>query len=135
MTHEKHTLDIEKDVTKLEKQKIAHDGDEALNAIEELQGETVELDQHTNKRLLSIIDWHLMPIMCFVYGMNYLDSMVFVFTSAWDYRCVLSYCYRNDAFLCQCHGHQDGSKPSRGSISVVREFVLLWYDFHLFCLY
>lgn len=77
MTHEKHTLDVEKDVTKLEKQKIVHDGDEALNAIEELQGETVELDQATNKRLLSIIDWHLMPIMCFVYGMNYLDSMLF----------------------------------------------------------
>jgi hypothetical protein len=23
---------------------------------------------------LKIIDWHMMPIMCFVYGMNYLDS-------------------------------------------------------------
>lgn len=77
MTYEKDSLDVEKDVTKLEKQKIAHDGDEALGAIEELQGEAVELDQGTNKRLLSIIDWHLMPIMCFVYGMNYLDSMFF----------------------------------------------------------
>lgn len=76
MTDEKPpTVDIEKDVTAEKPQKHAHDADEALNAFEELQGEAIELDPGTNKRLLRIIDWHLMPIMCFVYGMNYLDSM------------------------------------------------------------
>lgn len=56
-------------------EKHAHDADEALKALGDLQGETIELDEATNRRLLSVIDWHMMPIMCFVYGMNYLDSM------------------------------------------------------------
>lgn len=56
-------------------EKHAHDADEAMKAFEDLHGETIELDEQTNKRLLKIIDWHIMPIMCFVYGVNYLDSM------------------------------------------------------------
>lgn len=68
------TVDVEKDVSTEKQLARAHDADEALNAFEELQGEAIELDAGTNKRLLKIIDWHLMSIMCFVYGMNYLDS-------------------------------------------------------------
>lgn len=55
-------------------EKHSHDADEAMKAIEEMHGESIELDEATNRRLLSIIDWHMMPIMCFIYGMNYLDS-------------------------------------------------------------
>jgi ACS family allantoate permease-like MFS transporter len=55
-------------------EKHSHDADDAMKAIEELHGETIELDEATNRRLLKIIDWHMMPIMCFIYGMNYLDS-------------------------------------------------------------
>ena len=68
-------LDVEK--TKYIDPKIekhAHDADEAMKAMGTLQGETLELDEPTNRRLLKIIDWHMMPIMCVVYGMNYLDS-------------------------------------------------------------
>jgi hypothetical protein len=54
--------------------KHAHDADEAMKAFEGIEGESIILDEETNKRLLKIIDWHMMPIMCFVYGMNYLDS-------------------------------------------------------------
>ena len=75
MTDEKQPpaiVNMEKDVAEKQRQGQA---DEALNAFEELQGETITLDPGTSKRLLRIIDWHLMPIMCFVYGMNYLDSM------------------------------------------------------------
>ena len=54
----------------------AHDADEAFKALQEMHGEAFTLDDATNKRLLRIIDWHLMPIMCCVYGMNYLDSMM-----------------------------------------------------------
>jgi ACS family allantoate permease-like MFS transporter len=50
------------------------DADEALRAFESLNGEVITIDAETNKRLLRIIDWHLMPLMCLVYGMNYLDS-------------------------------------------------------------
>jgi ACS family allantoate permease-like MFS transporter len=51
------------------------DADEAMKAFTEM-GETMELDEATNRRLLRTIDWHIMPIMCFVYAMNFLDSML-----------------------------------------------------------
>ena len=56
-------------------EKHAHDADEAMKAVDEMRGEALELDEPTNRRLLRIIDWHMMPIMCVIYGMNYLDSM------------------------------------------------------------
>lgn len=56
-------------------EKHSHDADEAMKVLDELHGESLELDESTNRRLLRIIDWHMMPIMCFIYGMNYLDSM------------------------------------------------------------
>lgn len=68
-------VDVEKGThvdPKLEKH--AHDADEAMKAFDELQGEAIELDEATNRRLLKTIDWNLMPIMCCIYGMNYLDS-------------------------------------------------------------
>jgi ACS family allantoate permease-like MFS transporter len=58
-------------------EKHAHDADEAMKAFESMHGEAIELDEATNKRLLRTIDWHMMPIMCCIYGMNYLDSMFF----------------------------------------------------------
>lgn len=48
--------------------KHSHDADEAMKAFEGREGEVVEIDEATNKRLLRIIDWNLMPIMCVVYG-------------------------------------------------------------------
>lgn len=71
------SVDVEKDVKRTvdpSLEKHAHDADEAMKAFQELQGESITLDEASNKRLLRIIDWHMMPIMCFVYGMNYLDS-------------------------------------------------------------
>jgi ACS family allantoate permease-like MFS transporter len=56
--------------------KHSHDADEALKAVEGTDGQVITIDEATNKRLLKIIDWHMMPLMCVVYGMNYLDSMI-----------------------------------------------------------
>jgi len=80
-------------------EKHSHDADEAMKAIDELHGEAIELDEATNRRLLSIIDWHMMPIMCFIYGMNYLDSM---HTILWirDTRLGLIELNRNYSLLC-----------------------------------
>jgi ACS family allantoate permease-like MFS transporter len=50
------------------------DADEAMKAFAEL-GEEIELDEATNRRLVRTIDCHIMPIMCLVYAMNFLDSM------------------------------------------------------------
>lgn len=60
---------------------IAHsnDADEALKAFAD--GEIIEIDEATNKRLLRTIDWHLMPIMCCVYGINYLDKTTISYAS------------------------------------------------------
>ncbi|GES66199.1 MFS allantoate transporter [Aspergillus terreus] len=77
-------VDVEKDASKKIDPKLqehAKDADEALKALQELHGETIELDEATNKRLLRIIDWRMMPIMCFVYGMNYLDKTTLSYAS------------------------------------------------------
>jgi len=59
--------------------KHSHDADEAMKAFE--NGEVIEIDEATNKRLLRIIDWHLMPLMCLVYGLNYLDKTTLSYAS------------------------------------------------------
>lgn len=53
---------------------LAHskDADDAMKAF--ASGENVEIDEATNKRLLRIIDWHLMPLLSIIYGLNYLDK-------------------------------------------------------------
>jgi hypothetical protein len=57
--------------------KHSHDADEAMKAFSGLEGQMITIDEATNKRLLRIIDWHLMPLMCVVYGMNFLDSRLY----------------------------------------------------------
>ena len=57
----------------------SHDADEAMKAF--ANGEIVEIDEATNKRLLRIIDLHMMPIMCIVYGINYLDKTTISYAS------------------------------------------------------
>ena len=52
----------------------SHDADEAMKAFE--NGEIIEISEADNKRLLRIIDRHMLPIMCVVYGLNYLDKTV-----------------------------------------------------------
>ena len=62
----------------------SHDADEAMKAF--TTGEIIEIDAETNKRLLRIIDWHLMPIMCLVYGINYLDKTTISYASIMGLR-------------------------------------------------
>lgn len=57
----------------------SNDADEAMKAF--ASGEAIEIDEATNKRLLRIIDWHLMPLMCVVYGLNYLDKTTLSYAS------------------------------------------------------
>ena len=78
---ENANVDVEKETGVGEKEVIdplekhAHDEDEAMKAVDEMNGDLVEVDEQTSKRLLRTIDNHLMPIMCMVYAMNFLDSM------------------------------------------------------------
>ncbi|KAM3414104.1 putative transporter [Cercospora zeina] len=61
--------------------KHSHDADEALKAFEGQTGEVVHIDDATNRRLRTIIDWNLMPIMCTIYGLQYLDKTTLSYAS------------------------------------------------------
>lgn len=61
--------------------KHSHDADIALKAFQEYDGQVIEIDEATNKRLLRIIDWNLIPLMCVVYGLNYLDKTTLSYAS------------------------------------------------------
>jgi len=55
------------------------DADEALQAFE--NGEVIVIDEATNRRLLRKIDWNIMPIMCAIYGLQYLDKTTLSYAS------------------------------------------------------
>jgi len=40
----------------------SHDADEAMKAFMSHEGQVLELDEATNKRILRRIDWNLMPV-------------------------------------------------------------------------
>ncbi|KAJ5220704.1 MFS allantoate transporter [Penicillium citrinum] len=61
--------------------KHGNDTDEAMKAFENMEGEAIELDDATNRRILRTIDWHIMPVMCCVYGMNFLDKTTLSYSS------------------------------------------------------
>lgn len=62
----------------------AGDADDAMKAFTE--GEVIHIDEATNKRLLRIIDWNLMPIMCIIYGLQYLDKTTISYASIMGLR-------------------------------------------------
>ncbi|KAF2088410.1 MFS general substrate transporter [Saccharata proteae CBS 121410] len=66
--------------------KHSHDADAAMKAFMEHRGQVIELDEATNKRLLRKIDWHLMPLLCVVYGLNYLDKTTLSYASVMGMR-------------------------------------------------
>ncbi|KAF1985772.1 MFS allantoate transporter-like protein [Aulographum hederae CBS 113979] len=59
----------------------SQDADAAMEAFRNHQGPVLELDEATRKRLLRRIDLHLMPILCIVYGLNYLDKTTLSYAS------------------------------------------------------
>lgn len=58
-----------------------NDADEALKVLEGENGETIEMTPEEQRRLLRKIDWHLMPMLCLVYGLNYLDKTTVSYAS------------------------------------------------------
>lgn len=48
--------------------KHSHDADAAMKAFEGYEGQTLELSEETNRRLLRKIDWHLMPVSGFYFA-------------------------------------------------------------------
>jgi MFS family permease len=58
-----------------------NDADEALKVLQGENGEVIELTPEDEKRLLRKIDWNLMPLLCLVYGLNYLDKTTISYAS------------------------------------------------------
>ena len=73
---EKHDIPLEHETSRDADAppRYERDADEALQAFAGLDGESLVIDEQTNRRLLRRIDLHLMPLMCVIYGLNYLDS-------------------------------------------------------------
>ncbi|KAI4219465.1 MAG: hypothetical protein L6R36_008307 [Xanthoria steineri] len=66
--------------------KHANDADEAMKAFAGYEGEFIVLDEATSKKLLKRIDLHLMPLLCIVYGLNYLDKTTLSYASVMGLR-------------------------------------------------
>lgn len=58
-----------------------NDADEALKVLEGENGEVVELTSEDERKLLRKIDWNLMPLLCLVYALNYLDKTTVSYAS------------------------------------------------------
>ncbi|EAT76771.2 hypothetical protein SNOG_15933 [Parastagonospora nodorum SN15] len=67
-------------------QKHSHDADAAMQAFEGMDGQVIELTEEKSRALLKKIDRHLMPIMCIVYGLNYLDKTTLSYASIMGLR-------------------------------------------------
>ena len=52
-----------------------------MKAFMAAEGQVIELNEETSKRLLRKIDWNLMPIMCTVYMLNFLDKTTISYAS------------------------------------------------------
>ncbi|KAE9373049.1 MFS allantoate transporter-like protein [Stipitochalara longipes BDJ] len=58
-----------------------NDGDEALKAFAGHEGEIIVLTPEAERKLLRKIDLNLMPMLCVVYGLNYLDKTTLSYAS------------------------------------------------------
>ncbi|KAG9235199.1 MFS allantoate transporter-like protein [Amylocarpus encephaloides] len=58
-----------------------NDGDIALKAFAGHDGEAIILTPENERALLRKIDWNLMPMLCIVYGLNYLDKTTLSYAS------------------------------------------------------
>lgn len=55
--------------------------DAALNLLKETGGIHQPVDAETNRRLLRRIDWHIMPLICIVYFLQYIDKTAISYAS------------------------------------------------------
>ncbi|KAI0521927.1 major facilitator superfamily domain-containing protein [Xylaria bambusicola] len=68
-------------VERMPKHVVNADPDEALKLVAAHAGESIVLTPEEQKRLLRKIDLHLMPFLCIVYGLNYLDKTTLSYAS------------------------------------------------------
>lgn len=93
--------------------KHSHDADEAMKAFEGHQGEVLHIDEATNKRLLRLIDWNLIPV-----SEQLQDHTSEANSSGPDHVCGVwsELSGQNHNLICQRYGHQEGYRPCRGRL-------------------
>jgi len=64
----------------------SHDADEAMKAFADMRGVDLTIDEATNRRLVRKIDLNLLPVMCIVYGLNYLDKTTISYASIMGFK-------------------------------------------------
>ncbi|KAI0389638.1 major facilitator superfamily transporter allantoate [Xylariaceae sp. FL0594] len=74
------------DVDHKTKHVVNNDPDEALKLIGAHAGETVILSPEEQNKLLRKIDFHMMPLLCIVYGLNYLDKTTLSYASIMGFK-------------------------------------------------
>ena len=62
----------------------SNDADEALKVIQ--NGEVIVLTPQDERRLLRKIDLHILPMLCLVYGLNYLDKTSISYASIMGFK-------------------------------------------------
>lgn len=62
------------EITIVDAREIKH-ADDALRAFADYEGAGEVMDEATNRRLVRKIDRRIMPLLCVVYGLNFLDSI------------------------------------------------------------
>lgn len=78
---ESHAAHEDKAPTAVLKHADRNDADEALRVLEGEGGARIDLSPEDERKLLRKIDWHLMPLLCLVYGLNYLDKTTVSYAS------------------------------------------------------
>ncbi|KAI1816356.1 major facilitator superfamily transporter allantoate [Poronia punctata] len=68
------------------KHAVNSDPDEALKLVAAHAGETVILSAEEQDKLLRKIDRHLMPLLCIVYGLNFLDKTTLSYASIMGFK-------------------------------------------------
>ncbi|KAL7622999.1 Allantoate permease [Parahypoxylon ruwenzoriense] len=81
------------DVSSVHKHVDGRDPDEALQLVAAHQGEVVVLTPEDERGLLRKIDRHMMPLLCVVYGLNYLDKTTLSYASVMGIRWIASMFY------------------------------------------
>ncbi|KAI1179163.1 major facilitator superfamily transporter allantoate [Nemania sp. FL0916] len=65
---------------------VDNDPDEALKLMNAHAGETIILSVEEQTKLLKKIDLHIMPFLCIVYGLNYLDKTTLSYASIMGFK-------------------------------------------------
>ena len=87
-----------------------NDADEALQYFQAHAGDGTVMTPEESRSLLRKIDWNMMPLLCIVYGLNYLDKTTVSYASIMGFKVgdnhmLLSPCFFMSHILISTYSH------------------------------